>query len=123
MTEILSAIALTIGGVVVLLAAVGVVRMPDLMTRMQTTSKAVTLGLGCLMLAVALHFGEIAALRAAAIVFFFFVTAPVAAHVIARAAYFVGTKLWEGSVIDELRGRYDEVTHRLRSSGHNQTKK
>jgi multicomponent Na+:H+ antiporter subunit G len=32
-------------------------------------------------------------------------TAPVAAHMIARAAYSVGTPLWEGTIADELRGQ------------------
>jgi len=55
------------------------------------------------------------ALRAGAIVLFFYLTAPVAAHVIARAAYFVGAEIWTSTVADELRGRYEEQTHRLRS--------
>ena len=44
---------------------------------------------------------------------FVFLTAPVAAHMIARASYFVGVPLWEGTIIDELRGHYDRRTHRL----------
>lgn len=112
------------GTVFMFLAAVGVVRMPDLFMRMQTTTKATTLGIGCVMIAVAWYFGELAvALRAGAIVVFFYLTAPVAAHVIARAAYFDGTEVWSGTVVDELRGRYIEKTHQLRSkpprpSGH-----
>jgi multicomponent Na+:H+ antiporter subunit G len=37
-----------------------------------------------------------------------FITAPITAQVIARAAYLVGAELWRGTVIDELRGRREE---------------
>jgi multicomponent Na+:H+ antiporter subunit G len=53
--------------------------------------------------------------RVPATMSFVFLTAPVAAHMIARAAYFVGVSLWEGTMIDELRGHYDRRTHRLLS--------
>jgi len=116
MRAALAAFMLLTGGGFILLAAVGVARMPDLFTRLQATSKAATLGVGCLMLGVMLYSGEPGtALRAGLVVLLFFLTAPVAAHVIARASYFVGTRLWRGTVIDELRGHYDERTHRLES--------
>jgi len=66
------------------------------------------------MLSVALHFGELGVVtRALLAIAFFFLTAPVAAHMIGRAAYFVGVPLWEGTLRDELRGRYDPRTHEL----------
>jgi multicomponent Na+:H+ antiporter subunit G len=39
------------------------------------------------------------------VIAFLFLTAPVGAHVIARAAYAVGVPLWEGTITDELRDR------------------
>jgi CPA2 family monovalent cation:H+ antiporter-2 len=103
-----------IGAAFGLLAAAGVVRMPDLFMRMQAATKASTLGIGCIVLAVAVHFGELGVTtRALATITFVFLTAPVAAHMIARAGYFVGVPLWEGTIIDELRGHYDRRTHRL----------
>jgi multicomponent Na+:H+ antiporter subunit G len=95
-----------------LLAAVGMLRMPDLFTRMQAATKASTLGIACVLLAVALHFTSIGVtMRALAALAFFLLTAPVTAHLIGRASYFVGTPLWERTVIDELRGRYNPFTH------------
>ena len=115
MIEILASLLLFAGAGFMLLAAVGVVRMPDLYTRMQATTKATTLGVGCLVLAVAVGVGGIGAwVRAAAIIVFLYLTAPVAAHLIARAAYFVGTGKWKGTIIDEMHGRYDQATHELR---------
>lgn len=105
---------LLIGAAFLLLAAVGLVRMPDLFTRMSAATKGTTLGVGCMLLAVGIYFPGIGiTTRALAGIGFFVVTAPVAAHMIARAAYFVGVPLWEGTVRDELRGRYQPVTHML----------
>jgi multicomponent Na+:H+ antiporter subunit G len=102
--DLLTAGLVLVGGAFVLLAGVGVVRLPDLFTRMQAATKGATLGAGCLLLAVAAHFRttDVAA-RAVLVVLFVFLTAPVAAHLIARAAYAVGVPLWEGTLRDELR--------------------
>jgi monovalent cation/proton antiporter MnhG/PhaG subunit len=114
MNEIVSSALMIIGAAFALLASAGVVRMPDLFTRMQAATKASTLGIGCVVLAVAVHFGELGiTTRALATIIFIFLTAPVAAHMIARAAYFVGVPLWEQTIIDELHGHYDRRTHKL----------
>ena len=107
---------LSIGACFIVLANVGIVRMPDIFTRMQAATKAATLGVACMMAAAALHFGDLgSSARALLVVVFVVLTAPVAAHTIARAAYFVGAPLWDGTIVDELRGRYERETHRLRS--------
>jgi len=107
---------LLLGAALMLLAAVGLNRLPDLLTRMHATTKASSLGSALIMLAVALVFSEAyVTTRVLALVAFIFMTAPVAAHVIARAAYFVGVPLWEGTLKDELRDCYDQETHALSS--------
>lgn len=104
------------GSIFMFLASLGVVRMPDLLTRMHATTKAATLGAALIMLAVALHFAEVAVVaRALGVILFILITAPVAAHVIGRAGYFVGSKLWSGTYKDELRPNYDPLTHELKS--------
>jgi multicomponent Na+:H+ antiporter subunit G len=91
--------------------------MPDLFTRMQPATKAATLGVTCMLLAVAVYFGRIGiTTRAFAGITFFFLTAPVTAHLIGRAAYFVGVPRWEGTVVDELYDKYDPLTHTCRST-------
>jgi multicomponent Na+:H+ antiporter subunit G len=105
--DLVTAVLLLLGSSFMLLAAVGIHRMPDLFTRMQPATKASTLGIGCMLLAVAVHFGNVGvASRALAGVAFVVLTSPVAAHVIGRAAYFVGVPLWEGTIVDELRRKY-----------------
>ena len=60
MTDVLTAILWMAGSAFALLAAVGVLRMPDVFTRMQASTKASTLGLGCLLIGAALQFGDFA---------------------------------------------------------------
>jgi multicomponent Na+:H+ antiporter subunit G len=114
--DIAASVLMLIGAVLMLLAAIGVLRMPDVFTRMQASTKAASLGSGTALLAVALHFGELGVVvRALLAVAFIFLTAPISAHMIARAAYFIGVPIWERSVIDDLEGRYDRKEHRLDS--------
>lgn len=105
--DIICGTFMVIGTAFMFLGTVGLVRMPDLLTRMQTATKPPTLGVFCLMLSVALYFADFGvAVRAVAITVFVFLTAPVAAHMIARAGYQVGVKFWQGTVIDELKEKY-----------------
>lgn len=104
MTDILTAVLWVAGAAFGLLAAVGVLRMPDVFTRMQASTKASTLGLGCLLIGAAMQLGDLATLiRVVSIGAFVLLTTPVAAHVIARAAYLADVPLWEGTVLDERR--------------------
>lgn len=106
----------TAGALFVLLAAIGLVRMPDFYLRLSVTTKAATLGIGLMLCGAAIYFNEISVTsRVVAIIIFLFLTAPVAAHMIGRSSYFIGTKLWKKSVIDELRDQYEKESHILKS--------
>lgn len=97
-----------------LLAALGILRLPDLPTRMHASTKAGALGAILVMTAAALFFADsLVVTKAIAVILFILITAPIAAHAIGRAGYFVGAPLWEGSVKDELKASYDAETHRL----------
>lgn len=116
MAEGLSLLLLLLGAIFMLLAAIGLARMPDVFTRLHSTTKSTTLGVGCIMLGVALVFNDFAiSVRALAIVAFMFSTTPVAAHMIGKAAYLSGVPLWKGTLSDEMRGCYDPETHTLSS--------
>jgi multicomponent Na+:H+ antiporter subunit G len=94
---------LILGAFLMFVAAVGVVRMPDVFMRMQAASKASSLGVGLMMAAVALYFGELAVTtRALAAVGFIFLTVPVATHLIGRAAYRTGATVWKGTQVEEM---------------------
>lgn len=118
MRDWLTAFLLVFGSLAMVLAAVGIVRLPDLYTRMQAATKAGTLGVATMFVAVAVHFSDAAVTASSALVVIFLcVTAPVAAHMIGRAAWFSGVRLWKGTVVDELSGHYDPATHRLDDRG------
>lgn len=92
-----------LGVAFVLLAALGIVRLPDLLTRMHALSKASTLGVGLTTLSLLFFYQDVGvAMRAVGVVLFVAITAPVSAHMIGRAAYLSGTHLWEGTFVDEL---------------------
>ena len=104
MTDVATGVLWIVGSSFAFLAALGVVRMPDVFTRMQASTKASTLGLGCLLIGAALQFGDLAAIiRVVCIAAFTFLTTPVSAHVIARGSYRADIPLWDGTVLDERR--------------------
>ena len=108
MGEIVATIAVVLGTLLGILSAVGILRMGDVYIRLQVASKASSLGVALLMLAVAVHFNELSVtVRAVLVVVFLFLTSPVAAHVIGRAAYITGVPLASGTEPDELAGAYD----------------
>jgi multicomponent Na+:H+ antiporter subunit G len=114
--HIIVAILLMIGTAFTLIAAIGIVRMPDVYMRLQVSTKGATLGTGVLLLAVAVYFVEFQiVVRALLIIGFILLTTPISGHMLARAAYLVGVPLWEGTVTDELAGRYDLESGELRS--------
>jgi multicomponent Na+:H+ antiporter subunit G len=116
MTDLIVAVLLVVGTAFMLLAAVGLLRMPDVYTRLQVSTKGASLGAASVLLAVPFFFGDPAiAVRAVLIILFIFLTAPISAHMLGRAAYIIGVPLWDRSVRDELRGRYNAETQELSS--------
>lgn len=107
MLEIITGICLLLSAFFFFTAALGLFRLPDLYLRMHAASKAGTLGAGFSFLAIALISPDASvALRAIAGFTFLLLTAPVAAHLLARAAYLTGVPLWHASHIDDLEGKY-----------------
>lgn len=100
--EWLTAALMLVGSLLALLAAVGLLRFPDTFLRMQATAKASTLGLACLLAGAALQLPDMSTImRLASIAAFIMLTAPLSAHVVARAALHRKTPLWPGTVLNE----------------------
>ena len=96
-------VLLLLGAVFTLLAAIGVVRLPDLYTRMHAASKAGAVGGGLILLAVAVLSQDAAvSLRAVIGMVFLLLTTPVSAHLLARASYLSGYRPCKETKIDEL---------------------
>lgn len=116
MIDLIIMILSTVGTLAILLAAIGLIRMPDIYLRISVTTKAATLGIGLLLIVAAIYFNELGVTsRVIAIIIFMLLTTPVGAHMIGRASYFTGIKMWKNSVYDELEGKYDPKTHELSS--------
>lgn len=106
----------TLGAIFAMLAAIGILRMPDTYLRISVTTKAATLGIGLILGAAALYFGDFSvSTRVQAIIIFIVLTAPVGAHLIGRTSYFLGNKMWKNSVVDDLENKYDKKKHKLLS--------
>lgn len=100
--ELLTAFFFLLGAVLALLAAVGMLRLPDTFLRMQASAKASTLALACLLAGAAFQLTDVSSIiRLGAIAIFIMVTAPLSAHIVARASLHRRTRLWEGSVLNE----------------------
>jgi len=88
LTNYMSGVSLLVGAIFSLTATIGVLRFPDLYTRLHAAAKAGPVGAGFVLLAVAITALDAAtALRAIVGIAFLILTAPVAAHLLARAAY------------------------------------
>ncbi|GAB5461966.1 MULTISPECIES: monovalent cation/H(+) antiporter subunit G [Hoeflea] len=100
---LISAALLVIGSLFALVASVGLVRLPDLYTRMHAASKAGTMGACLMLIALAIHAADFGTMsRALAGVVFFLLTAPVSSHLLAKASYAVGYRLHSSSVMDDM---------------------
>jgi len=106
MIEWAAVILILIGSIVSVISAIGMIRLPDVYTRSHAATKSSTLSvLTCLLGAFIyfwVHDGYVS-VRLILGIIFVFVTAPVAGHLICRAAYRSRVPLAEGSGEDELK--------------------
>jgi len=104
--DIVGNLFLLIGALFLFSAGLGVLRMPDTYNRIQTGTKATTLGTIMILIGIAfLH--PTWTLKLIILIFFVMLTNPVSSHALARAAHTIGTRETETTVIDQL-GNEDE---------------
>jgi len=97
--EAILSLLILVGSAFVLIGSIGLVRLPDFFTRLHAPTKATTLGLGCVLLASIGWFsrdGDLS-LHEGLITLFLFLSAPVSAHLLAKAAIHLGLKPWTGT--------------------------
>lgn len=90
MIDVISAVLLLAGGLIGLAGAIGLVRFPDVMSRVQAATKPQTLGLLLILVAAALRLDPKAAAGLGLVALFQVITAPVLAQLIGRTAYRTG---------------------------------
>lgn len=105
-SKVIVAILVLLGAFLSAVSAFGLIRLPDVYTRNHAASKSATLGVMSVMLAAFIYFyaqhGHFNSRVILGILFVFF-TAPVSGHLISRAAYNSGVKMWDKSVRDDLK--------------------
>ncbi|MFC0522525.1 monovalent cation/H(+) antiporter subunit G [Pontibacillus salicampi] len=88
----------------ILSSSIGIIRFPDVYTRLHAATKGATLGVAGIMIGAFLFmFIEHGIVSGKLIlgIIFVLLTAPVSGHMISRAAYRSGVKLWDRSVKDD----------------------
>jgi multicomponent Na+:H+ antiporter subunit G len=101
--DIIASVLIVSGVALTLLAGIGLQRFDDVFARMHAATKAITLGLLLIVIAASFEMeqrGDVAKLLLAATLQF--ITAPVAAHMVGRAAYRAGTEVSPKTSVDEL---------------------
>jgi multicomponent Na+:H+ antiporter subunit G len=106
LAEVIVALLCLLGTFLIALTGIGLVRFPDVFCRMHAAGKAGTLGVVLVVLGATVHFAgteQDVWMRGVLAVFFQFLTAPAATHLLARAAYVCDYPLAERTAVDELR--------------------
>lgn len=102
MNDTIVSILIISGGAFAAVAGLGILRLPDVLIRMHASTKAGTLGVGLIVLGVAVHFmTSLVLTKALFIIAFLLLTAPVGAHLVGRAAYRRGLPLWDKTLMED----------------------
>jgi multicomponent Na+:H+ antiporter subunit G len=100
--EIIVSLFLLIGGLFCLIAAVGVIRLPDLFIRMHAATKTGTVGVSSIVIGMIIHFADLTVTSRGLVIFaFFLLTAPVAAILMGRGAFGSVVAIWLLTRVDE----------------------
>ena len=103
--ELFVSILILFGTSLALLSAIGILKLPDAYTRSHAGTKSATLGVLCTLIATFIYFSvanNYLSIRLLLGIIFVFLTAPVAGHMMCRAAYRSGVKLSTTSIRDDL---------------------
>jgi multicomponent Na+:H+ antiporter subunit G len=91
------------GAAFMLISAIGLIRLPDIYSRMHAITKSPSLAIFLLLVAAIISFATIAVLvKAILIIIFIFLTVPVASHMIGRTANFMKIPKWNKTIADDL---------------------
>jgi multicomponent K+:H+ antiporter subunit G len=103
--ELFASFLLLMGAAFILIGALGMIKLPDFYTRLHAPTKATTLGIGCILLAsMTLHalLDNQLSIHEFVISLFLFITAPVSAYMVAKAALQRRTEFVKGTLNSEM---------------------
>lgn len=95
MGEIVVSVLIIIGVFFSLVGSIGLVKLPDFFTRLHGPTKATTLGVGSMLIASSIYFytqTDTISLHEILITLFLFLTAPISAHIMSKAAIHIEEK-------------------------------
>lgn len=108
--EWLAALLVLTGVALMVVAGIGLWRLPDVLCRGHAIAKAVSLGIALILLGTWVRLaGEGVGLKLALAIMFQLATIPVASHLISRAAYRAGTPLWRERPVDRVAPRSEKL--------------
>ena len=105
--ETAGAIVILLGSLIFFLSSLGLIRMPDVYNRIQTGTKATTLGTMVTLIGIA-FFHPAWAPKMIILILFILLTNPVSSHVVARAAHSSGAAMSEKTFEDKLKETGEE---------------
>ena len=113
MIDILGVTVIAIGVLFDIFGCIGLLRLPDVYNRIQSSTKCVTVGTCFILVGSLILLDSISGtVKGVICIAFILVTSSTAAHALARAAHRSGIDLWERSVVDQygddLQRRADE---------------
>jgi multicomponent Na+:H+ antiporter subunit G len=102
-SEWIAGILIILGSLFMLIASIGMVKLPDLYMRIHAATKAPTLGIFLMALGIIVYFFELwASVEGLIVILFVFITTPIASHMISRVAHTMGVKKTESTIVDEM---------------------
>ncbi len=103
---------LVIGAITILVASIGLLRMPDFYLRVSAVTIAGTFGVGAMLLAAALYFLSFTLImHVLGGIIFLVLTVPIGSQLLARAAYIMEFPVWKGTLHDDLKDKTDTDLH------------
>ena len=110
MNNTIGTILIVVGLIFDFFGCLGLIRFPDVYSRLQASTKCITLGTCGILLGLVCFKGlNATGIKALLCLVFIILTAPVSAHALARAAYRSGVKPWAGTVVDEYGKDMDKI--------------
>jgi multicomponent Na+:H+ antiporter subunit G len=110
--EVIVSLLLLVGLLFTFAGSLGLLRLPDIFCRMHATGKSSTLGVSSIVLASFIYFSASAAgpsIKDLLTIVFVFLSGPVGAHMIARAAYRTQVPLHERTIVNEWKTIEGEI--------------
>jgi len=103
------------GALFILIASIGLLKMPDVYLRMSASTIAGTLGVALMLIGTAIYFWELRVLlHVLAIVIFMVLTVPIGAHMLGRVSHIINLPMWHKTSIDDMKGKYCDKTNTFR---------